>query len=155
MKSPSIMQSITLAAESVQSSILRIRSEIMEPYDAIREKTTHYTNLQSAVELLRHMLQSIKLTQRLRAHIGAGTTGQSKHSRTFFQTSALQHSSPKGLYDWSTKITGQSGIRVLDCRTALKSRCHTLVVPNHATSFGVCGSTEVQQCWLEYLLWKA
>ena len=69
------MQSITLAAESLQSSLSRVRDELTEPYQEIRIKVVQLKNLHSAVDLLRHILQSIKVTQRLRAHVGAGAAG--------------------------------------------------------------------------------
>ena len=70
-----VVQSITLAAESLQSSLSRVRDKLTEPYQEIRVKVVQLKNLHSAVDLLRHILQSIKLTQRLRAHVEAGAAG--------------------------------------------------------------------------------
>ena len=66
-----------LAAESLQSSLSRVRDELTDPYQEIRVKVVQLKNLHSAVDLLRHILQSIKLTQRLRVHVGAGAAGYS------------------------------------------------------------------------------
>ena len=45
------MQGISLATESLDSEVKRVRDEIMEPYEAIRQKTLQLKNLQVGVLL--------------------------------------------------------------------------------------------------------
>ena len=70
-----LLQGITLASETLHSALRRVRNEVLEPYERIKEQTLQLENLQATTHLLRQTLQSIKLTARLRTHIKAGPSG--------------------------------------------------------------------------------
>lgn len=69
------LQRISLAVRSLQSVAARVRAEVAEPYHQIAAKTRQLRNLQSTVDMLRHVIHRVKLVQRLRAQLDSGSTG--------------------------------------------------------------------------------
>ena len=65
------VQGIALAHESLGSALRRVRGEVLDPYNTIKQKTLQLKNLQATTDLLRHTVQSVKLIQRLRSLMGA------------------------------------------------------------------------------------
>ena len=66
------LQSISASAESLAISLKRVGDEILEPHRDIQVKTQQLKNLQASTEVLRLLLQSIKLTQRLKVLMRPG-----------------------------------------------------------------------------------
>ena len=62
----SAMQTISLAVDTVQSALQRAKALVMEPYGQLQLKTQQLRNLHNTVELLRHVIQRLKLISKLR-----------------------------------------------------------------------------------------
>jgi hypothetical protein len=60
---------VVLSVDSLQSAVRRIRAEIAGPYEHIRARAVQLSNIHATVELLRHLIHRIKLTQKLRAQM--------------------------------------------------------------------------------------
>jgi len=69
------MQSISLAVETVQSALQRAKALIMEPYGQLQLKTQQLRNLHSTVEILRHVIQRLKLVAKLKQQIDTKSGG--------------------------------------------------------------------------------
>ncbi len=60
------VRDVVLSVESLQSSVRRIRAEVVGPYEQIKHKTQQLRNIQSTVYILRHVIHRVKLAQKLR-----------------------------------------------------------------------------------------
>ncbi len=69
------MQSISLAVDTVQSALQRAKALIMEPYGQLQLKTQQLRNLHGTVEMLRHVIQRLKLTAKLKQQIDTKSGG--------------------------------------------------------------------------------
>ncbi|DBA73074.1 TPA: hypothetical protein ACH3X2_010013 [Trebouxia sp. C0005] len=69
------MQGISLTVETVQSALQRAKALIMEPYGQLQLKTQQLRNLHSTVEILRHVIQRLKLVTKLKQQIDAKSGG--------------------------------------------------------------------------------
>ena len=69
------MQGITLAVDTMQSALQRAKALIMEPYEQLQLKTRQLRNLHGTVELLRQLIQRLKLVAKLRQQIDAKSGG--------------------------------------------------------------------------------
>jgi len=69
------MQGISLAVETVQSALQRAKALIMEPYAQLQLKTQQLRNLHSTVEILRHVIQRLKLVAKLKQQIDTKSGG--------------------------------------------------------------------------------
>lgn len=67
------LQRISLSVRSLQSVAARVRAEVMEPYQQVIAKTQQLQNVQRTVDLLRHTIHRLKLVQRLRTEMEAGS----------------------------------------------------------------------------------
>ena len=65
------MQAISLAVDTVQSALQRAKALVMEPYGQLQLKTQQLRNLHNTVELLRHVIQRLKLIAKLRQQVDA------------------------------------------------------------------------------------
>ena len=63
------MQGINLAVDTVQAALQRAKTLVMEPYGQVQVKTAQLRNVHSTVELLRHVIQRLKLVTKLKAQI--------------------------------------------------------------------------------------
>ena len=66
------MQRISSSADALAASLNRVADEILGPYRSIQIKTLQLKNIQASTEVLRQILQSVKLTQRLKTLMGSG-----------------------------------------------------------------------------------
>lgn len=64
------LRRITSAADGLQAELRRACSEVQEPYLRLRRDAVKLHNLQGTVELLRHAMQRLKLTQKLKQQMG-------------------------------------------------------------------------------------
>lgn len=69
------MQGISLAVETVQSALQRAKALVMEPYSQLQLKTRQLRNLHSSVEMLRHVIQRLKLVAKLKQQIDSKSGG--------------------------------------------------------------------------------
>ena len=69
------MQGISLAVETVQAALQRAKALVMEPYSQLQLKTRQLRNLHSTVELLRHVIQRLKLVAKLKQQIDIKSGG--------------------------------------------------------------------------------
>ncbi|KAL3159741.1 hypothetical protein ABBQ38_010147 [Trebouxia sp. C0009 RCD-2024] len=69
------MQGITLAVDTMHSALQRAKALIMEPYEQLQLKTQQLRNLHGTVELLRQLIQRLKLVAKLRQQIDAKSGG--------------------------------------------------------------------------------
>ena len=69
------MQGISLTAEAVQTALQRVRADVLEPYEQLRVKTQQLRNLHSTIELLRHVISRLKLTQKLKQQLNSDQPG--------------------------------------------------------------------------------
>lgn len=65
------MQDISLAVDTVQSALQRAKALVMEPCGQLELKTQQLRNLHNTMELLRHVIQRLKLTAKLRQQADA------------------------------------------------------------------------------------
>lgn len=86
------MQGITLAVDTMQSALQRAKSLIMEPYEQLQLKTQQLRNLHGTVELLRQLIQRLKLVAKLRQQIDAkcgGYTDLAKAAKLLADTETI------------------------------------------------------------------
>lgn len=69
------MQGINLAVDTVQAALQRASALVMEPYGQVQLKTAQLRNVHSTVELLRHVVQRLKLIAKLKAQLGNKSNG--------------------------------------------------------------------------------
>lgn len=69
------MQGISLAVDTVQSALQRAKALIMEPYGQLQVQTQQLRNLHGTVELLRHVIQRLKLTAKLKQQVDTKSGG--------------------------------------------------------------------------------
>eukprot|EP00898_Chlorokybus_atmophyticus_P001187 jgi/Chlat1/2069/Chrsp17S02540 len=78
---------------SIQAAIMRVRSDITEPYRQIKAKTAQLAALHKTVELLRHVIRLLRLSQRLRDLLGDGveqrTTDLAKAAQLLHDANAI------------------------------------------------------------------
>ena len=60
------MQGVSLAVDTMQSALQRAKALITEPYEQLQLKTQQLRNLHGTVELLRHLIQRLKLVAKLK-----------------------------------------------------------------------------------------
>uniref|UniRef100_A0A061QRR0 Conserved oligomeric Golgi complex subunit 5 n=1 Tax=Tetraselmis sp. GSL018 TaxID=582737 RepID=A0A061QRR0_9CHLO len=65
-ESEASLQGVRLSVESLKSAILRVGDEIQEPFESVQSRTHQLNNLLHTSDLLRHILQRIKITAKLR-----------------------------------------------------------------------------------------
>ncbi|DBA86122.1 hypothetical protein WJX77_008098 [Trebouxia sp. C0004] len=73
--SETAMQGINLAVETVQSALQRAKALIMEPYSQLQLEAQQLRNLHSTVEMLRHVIQRLKLVAKLKQQIDTKSGG--------------------------------------------------------------------------------
>ena len=66
-------------AEALRGSIDKIRTDMLQPYQQLKERTRHLANIQSAAELLRRVLRHQTLTKKLKSQVGVPGSTQSDH----------------------------------------------------------------------------
>ena len=71
------MQGISLAVDTMQSALQRAKTLIMEPYEQLQLKTQQLRNLHGTIELLRHLIQRLKLVAKLKQQVDAKSGGYS------------------------------------------------------------------------------
>ena len=69
------MQGVSLAVDTMQSALQRAKALIMEPYEQLQLKTQQLRNLHGTVELLRHLIQRLKLVAKLKQLIDVKSGG--------------------------------------------------------------------------------
>jgi conserved oligomeric Golgi complex subunit 5 len=63
------IQEVTASLSTVQLAVKRIRAELVGPYEHVKAQTTKLRNLHSTVDLLRHLIYRLKLTQKLKVQM--------------------------------------------------------------------------------------
>ena len=71
------MQGISLAVDTMQSALQRAKALIMDPYEQLQLKTQQLRNLHHTVELLRHLIQRLKLVAKLKQQVDVKSVGYS------------------------------------------------------------------------------
>eukprot|EP00775_Hariotina_reticulata_P013433 gene13433-13561_t len=66
------LQDVVLSVSSLQASVKRIRAEIKGPYEQVKSKTCQLRNMHATIEALRHLIQRLKLVQKLKQQMAAG-----------------------------------------------------------------------------------
>lgn len=69
------MQGINLAVNTVQAALQRASALVMEPYRQVQVNTTQLRNVHNTLELLRHVIQRLKLIAKLKAQLSNNTEG--------------------------------------------------------------------------------
>ena len=77
-ESEASLQVIRLGVDSLRGAVDRVADEVMEPYLALQAKTQQLGNLLATADLLRHVIQRLKMTAKLRQTLQGGTLGSSK-----------------------------------------------------------------------------
>lgn len=57
---------MNLSVETLHAAMQRVRSEVLQPYATIRTQTTQMSNLHRTTDMLRHVLQRLKLIAKLK-----------------------------------------------------------------------------------------
>jgi hypothetical protein len=65
------LQDIVLSVDSLQSTVRRIRSEIVGPYENVKARTLQLRNLHETIEMLRLLIHRVKLMQKLKVQMAA------------------------------------------------------------------------------------
>lgn len=69
------MQGINLAVDTVQAALQRAQALVMKPYAQVQQNTLQLRNVHSTVELLRHVIQRLKLVTKLKAQLNSKSEG--------------------------------------------------------------------------------
>ncbi|CAI0461330.1 unnamed protein product [Linum tenue] len=72
------LSTVRSAVASLQSSVLRVRSELSDPHKSIQTKTLQLSNLHSTTELLQHTIRALRLSKKLRDLASASETEPEK-----------------------------------------------------------------------------
>ncbi len=76
--------------DSLHAAMQRVRSEVLQPYSAIRMQTSQMSNLHRTTDMLRHVLHRLKLIGKLKV----GTRIAVAHLHSPSRLSAQQPCSP-------------------------------------------------------------
>ena len=60
------MQGINLSVDSLQAAMQRVLTDVMQPYNSIRQQTSQMQNLHATADILRHVLHRLKLISKLK-----------------------------------------------------------------------------------------
>jgi hypothetical protein len=66
------LQDVVLSVSSLQASVKRIRAEIKGPYEQVKSKTCQLRHVHATIETLRHLIQRLKLVQKLKQQMMTG-----------------------------------------------------------------------------------